>query len=95
MTLKGKRIVVTRAPEQSRELIAQLEELGAEVVSIPLVSFHAVEDPTEFDEAIRSIAKYDWLLFTSQNAVRFFCERCWELGFSCRDRRWPRSYGAR
>ena len=64
--------MVTRAPEQSRELIAQLEELGAEVVSIPLVSFHSVEDPTEFDHAIRSIWNYDWLLFTSQNAVRFF-----------------------
>ncbi len=90
MPLKGKRIVVTRAPEQSRELIVQLEELGAEVVSIPLVSFHSVEDPTEFDEAIRSIGKYDWLLFTSQNAVRFFCERCWELGFSCSELQSPR-----
>ena len=32
------------------------------------------------DDAIRSLASFDWLLFTSQNGVRFFVERCRRLG---------------
>ncbi len=30
----------------------------------------------ELDRAIRSVATYDWVLFTSANAVRFFAARC-------------------
>ena len=42
--LAGKRIVVTRAPEQAGELIRELERLGAEVLILPTVSFAPPED---------------------------------------------------
>ena len=81
-TLAGRRIVVTRSPEQSAELARRLEELGAEVLLLPMVRF--TEPPaaqtSELDQAIRVLPEFDWLLFTSANAVRFFLARCRLLG---------------
>jgi uroporphyrinogen-III synthase len=73
--LAGRRIVVTRAPEQADRFVAALEELGAEVL---LLSMVATADPLDFgplDDAIRDAANFDWILFTSRNAVKFFCKR--------------------
>ena len=78
--LQGKRIVVTRAIEQSRELLARLESRGATVLLFPAVSFSEPADTAELDRAILSIAEFDWILFTSANAVRFFAGRCRKLG---------------
>jgi uroporphyrinogen III methyltransferase/synthase len=78
--LAGKRIVVTRAPEQARELSEELATLGAEVVPFPLLDVLPVEDTSPLDEAILNLAQFDWLIFTSQNAVGFFSGRCKDLG---------------
>lgn len=78
--LLGKRVVLTRAPEQVRALLEDLEDRGAEVLLLPLVSF---VDPLDFallDRAISGISEFDWLIFTSQNAVQFFAKRCRALG---------------
>jgi len=75
-TLEGRRVIVTRAPEQSKELIERLEELGAEAVLLPLVRFVDPESTTDLDQAIRSLDSFDWLIFTSANAVTFFLGRC-------------------
>jgi uroporphyrinogen-III synthase len=74
--LSGKRIVVTRTLEQARELKARLEELGATVLLLPAVSFSETAGTPEMDRAIASLANYDWVLFTSANAVRFFASHC-------------------
>jgi uroporphyrinogen III methyltransferase / synthase len=78
--LTGKRVVVTRATEQAHELAHSLEALGAEVVLLPTVSFAAVENSQALDAALRRLAEFDWILFSSQNAVRFFCRRIREIG---------------
>jgi len=78
-TLAGRRIIVTRAPEQSLELARKLEELGAEVLLLPMVRFTGPPQTSELDQAIRVLDEFDWLLFTSANAVRFFLARCREL----------------
>ncbi len=78
--LAGKRIVVTRAPEQAGELICELERAGATVLALPAVTFADPADPVPLDQAIRSLRSFDWILFTSQNAVRFFVKRCRMLG---------------
>ncbi len=54
--------------------------MGAEVLLLPTVSFGPPGDWTALDSALRKIAEFDWLLFTSENAVRFFCGRCREVG---------------
>ncbi len=80
LPLAGKRVVVTRAAEQAGELVRRLEQLGAEVLLLPSVSFAEVLDFGALDGAINLLPHFDWLLFTSQNAVRFFTKRCRELG---------------
>ena len=66
--LAGKRIVVTRAQEQSQELVDALENLGAEVLLMPTVSFAPPEDSTELDAAMKNKKDFDWILFTDRRA---------------------------
>ena len=79
--LEGRRIVITRAPEQAEELISRLTALGAEVLSLPMVRFVEPLDSAGLDLAIAGIEHFDWILFTSANAVRFFLARCRALDF--------------
>jgi uroporphyrinogen-III synthase len=78
--LAGKRIVVTRAPDQAGELIRTLEHLGAEIVALPSVAFESPEDSQPLDRALAGLRSFDWILFTSQNAVRFVSRRLEQLG---------------
>ncbi len=82
MPLTGKRIVVTRAAEQASDLVYALRENGAEVLLLPSVTFAEAEEKHPLDAAIHALYRFDWLLFTSQNAVRFFSARSRELGIS-------------
>jgi uroporphyrinogen-III synthase len=79
-TLEGKRIVVTRAAEQARDLNARLENMGAIVLLFPAVSFSEPSNTSELDRAVHSLGEFDWILFTSVNAARFFGGRCNKLG---------------
>lgn len=90
--LAGKRIVITRAPEQAGELVSALESLGAHVFLLPTVSFAPPESPAALDAALERLTEFDWILFTSQNAVRFFCRRWTE---TARERAVPGALRAR
>lgn len=76
--LAGRAIVVTRAPEQANDLVRTLERTGAEVILLPMVAFAPPIDWVPVDEALRRITGFDAILFTSQNAIRFFAQRCKE-----------------
>jgi uroporphyrinogen III methyltransferase/synthase len=78
--LAGKRVVVTRAPEQAQEMIRALESLGAEVLLLPMVEFAPPDDWRELDDALRKLSSFDAILFLSRNAVRYIFERCRDLG---------------
>jgi uroporphyrinogen III methyltransferase/synthase len=78
--LASKRIVVTRAPEQAQALVHELERLGAEVILLPVVAFEPPENSGPLDRALGELSAFDWVLFTSQNAVRFFSRRIEQLG---------------
>ena len=66
---------MTRTAEQARSLAEPLEELGAEVVVMPVLETVDPEDWTPVDDAIRNLAEYDWLVLTSTNAVGRFLSR--------------------
>jgi len=87
--LQGKRIVVTRAIEQARGMKDLLEKRGATVLLLPAVSFSEPADAAELDRAIRSLDAFDWVLFTSANAVRFFSKHCRAAGRVIGEGRWP------
>ena len=88
--LDGKRIVITRAIEQCRDLKERLENLGATVLLLPAVSFSEAADTRELDRAIRGLQSFDWILFTSANAVRFFAARCRKLNIIAGENITPR-----
>jgi uroporphyrinogen III methyltransferase/synthase len=84
LPLFGRRIVVTRAPDQAAELSDRLRSLGADAVELPVISIQPAENPGLLDQAIECLETYDWLIFTSVNGVRFFLDR---LDHSPRDLR--------
>jgi len=75
LPLFGRKIVVTRAADQSAELCDRLRSLGADPQELPVIALEPPTDPAPLDRAIENLARYDWLIFTSVNGVRFFLER--------------------
>jgi uroporphyrinogen-III synthase len=73
--LEGKRIVITRSEAQSEALSKQLSALGAIPVILPLVTFAEPENFAELDEAIARLEQFDWVIFTSGQAVRAVAAR--------------------
>ncbi len=67
--LAGKRIVVTRAEDQARQLCHMLSARGAKPVEWPVLRVDAVapEKPGDWTDAIASA---DWVVFCSANGVK-------------------------
>lgn len=67
--LFGRRVLVTRAAEQAGRLARELEVQGAEVLHLPTLHLEPPEDPRALAEAAGRLAAFDWVVFTSVNAV--------------------------
>jgi uroporphyrinogen III methyltransferase/synthase len=78
--LTGKKILITRARDQSGEFATQLKNLGAEVIEFPTIEIVPPIRWKELDRAIDRLNSYDWVLFTSANGVNFFWQRFREKG---------------
>ena len=81
MPVPGKRVLVTRAAHQASALGDSLAARGLTVVAIPAI---AIEPPSDdyatLHREIERLDEYDWLIFTSANAVQVFAEQREELG---------------
>ena len=73
--LFGRRIVVTRPREQAGDMVDLLEALGADAIEAPLIRILPLDDFTPLDEACSRISAFDWIVFTSANAVDQFMRR--------------------
>ncbi len=73
--LAGKKILITRAREQSGDFATLLKKLGAEVIEFPTIQIVPPTTWKGFDRAIDQLNAYDWIIFTSANGVNFFFER--------------------
>ena len=67
------KVLITRPRSQSESFAAALRNAGFEPIYFPVIEIRPVEDFSELDEAIRNIASYDWVVFTSVNAVDVVC----------------------
>ncbi len=70
--LDGVRVVVTRAAHQAEELAAPLRERGAETILLPMIAIAPPSDPEPLRRAAEHCDEYDWIVFTSANAVAAF-----------------------
>ncbi|WP_348266310.1 uroporphyrinogen-III synthase [Edaphobacter paludis] len=75
LALQNKRILVTRTRHQASDLAVQLEALGAIPILIPTIEIVPPESYGPLDSALAQLETYDWLLFTSANAVEVFGQR--------------------
>ena len=71
----GKRVLVTRAEHQTKELSRLLLERGAMPVEMPVIRISPPGTWRELDKAILNLGSYDWIIFTSVNAVEMFWKR--------------------
>jgi uroporphyrinogen III methyltransferase / synthase len=69
LPLSERRIVVTRPSHQAEELAAPLRHLGAEVILLPVISILPPGNPEALRQAARRLDSYDWIIFSSVNAV--------------------------
>lgn len=72
--LFGRRIVVTRAAQEPSVLVARLSELGADVLVMPATKVARL-DLSPLRAELPKLNGYQWLIFTSQNAVSIFWEQ--------------------
>jgi uroporphyrinogen III methyltransferase / synthase len=71
--LFGQRIIVTRAADQVEDFSARLRDLGAEPIELPIIELIRTE------AELPPLEQYDWIVFTSVNAVQFFIESVRDL----------------
>jgi uroporphyrinogen III methyltransferase/synthase len=83
--LFGRRVVVTRPREDAADLVDRLAALGAEAVEAPMIRIAAPEDWAPLDSAVEDVGTYDWVVFTSVNAVDHFMERLYRGSRDVRD----------
>jgi uroporphyrinogen III methyltransferase / synthase len=77
--LSGITILLTRPRQQSEEMTAMLEGLGASVIHVPMIELKEPESWQALDESIHQLDLYDWLIFTSVNGVKYFFQRLAKL----------------
>ena len=81
--LYGWRILVTRAQLPSSALAERLSSAGAEVVEAPATRIEPVQTGIARG-AVAHLDAYDWIVFTSQNAVDLFWKLLREQGLDAR-----------
>jgi uroporphyrinogen-III synthase len=82
--LAGRRIVITRAAQQSEAIARELSALGAIPVLLPLVEFEEPGDFSALDAALGQTEQFGWIIFTSGQAVRAVAARSERLGHPLR-----------
>ena len=78
--LFGKRIVVTRSRNQASVFAEMLIDQGATTIEFPTIDVVPPTSWDELDHALGAIETYQWIIFTSANAIKYFMERLRSLG---------------
>lgn len=80
-----KRVLVPRSLRQASELAEQLRARGLEPVVIPTIEQVPPNSFAALDAALASLFSFDWIVFTSANAVIAFAGRAATQGVSLAD----------
>ena len=88
--LFGRRVLVTRPRELAAELVDRLSALGADTVEAPVIRIAPPEDRTPLLEAAATPNAFDWIVFTSVNAIDAFMKALYEGGRDVRMLKGPK-----
>ena len=84
--LFGWRVLVPRTKEQAGTLSRRLRDYGAVPEEVPTISVEPPRNPLQMDKAVRGLVegRYEWIAFTSVNAVKAVREKFEEYGLDAR-----------
>lgn len=84
--LFGWRVLVPRTKEQAGSVSERLRGYGAVPDEVPTISVEPPRNPLQMDKAVRGLVegRYEWIAFTSVNAVRAVREKFEEYGLDAR-----------
>ena len=72
--LFGKKVLITRAKDQSFSFASKLIKHGAKPIVCPIVNYKINTKEIYNKDIINNLSRFNWIFFTSQNSVRFFFE---------------------
>ncbi|MCH2201235.1 MAG: uroporphyrinogen-III C-methyltransferase [Fuerstiella sp.] len=86
LPLFGLRIGITRAEHQSDDVVHTVVRAGGQPVLLPMIDILPPDQQQQhnLETTIDDLQSYDWLIFTSANAVREFMKQLWERGQDAR-----------
>ena len=84
--LFGWRVLVPRTKEQSASLSDQLRSYGAVPHEVPTIAVEPPRTPQQMERAVKGLVtgRYEWIAFTSVNAVKAVREKFEEYGLDAR-----------
>jgi uroporphyrinogen III methyltransferase / synthase len=84
--LFGWRVLVPRTKDQAASLSTGLRGFGAVPEEVPTISVEPPRNPLQMDKAVRGLVegRYEWIAFTSVNAVKAVREKFEEYGLDAR-----------
>ena len=84
--LFGWRVLVPRTKEQAGSLSTMLRSFGGVPEEVPTISVEPPRNPLQMDKAVRGLVegRYEWVVFTSVNAVKAVREKFDEYGLDAR-----------
>jgi uroporphyrinogen III methyltransferase/synthase len=88
--LSRRRVLVTRPREQAADLVERLAALGAEPIEAPAIRIAPAENRDPLRRAAAAAGGYDWIVFTSGNAVDAFMSAFFETHRDVRMLKGPR-----
>jgi uroporphyrinogen III methyltransferase/synthase len=84
--LFGWRVLVPRTKEQAGALSDQLRRYGAVPTEVPTISVEPPRTPQQMERAVKGLVtgRYEWVAFTSANAVKAVREKFEDYGLDAR-----------
>jgi uroporphyrinogen III methyltransferase/synthase len=84
--LYGWKVLVPRTKEQAGTMSERLKSYGAVPVEVPTIAVEPPRTPTQMERAIKGLVtgRFEWIVFTSTNAVRAVREKFEEFGLDAR-----------
>jgi uroporphyrinogen III methyltransferase / synthase len=84
--LYGWTVLVPRTKDQAGEMSEKLVSHGALPIEVPTIAVEPPRSPTQMERAVKGLVdgRYQWVVFTSTNAVRAVWEKFNEFGLDAR-----------